>query len=164
MFQLSFANAFFFTSQSKQYSNIRYLQTKGLHQTMRALIVTTIAILRQESLCFDSSKHYDGRQSTISIRIKHPVGRQSALFNRSMTNLAQEWLCYNRRKYPVARQSVFSLRKKHRDGRQKTLFYRTMTNHCQELLCYYRKKHSVGCQSALFNRTKTNLVHEWSYY
>ena len=94
------------------------------------------------------------RWGTCHHRIKHSVGRQSALSNRSMTNPGQEWLYFERSKYSVARHDALSRRSKHSVGRQDALSNRSMTNPGQEWLFSERSKYSVGRHNAPSHRSK----------
>ena len=110
-------------------------------------------------------------------RIKHSVGRQSALFYRGIPYLGQEWSFFERSKHSNGRQSAlsncgipnrgqewsFSERSKHSSGRQSTLSNRSMTNLGQKRLFSEQNKHSDGRQSTLFNCGIPNLGQEWSF-
>ena len=111
---------------------------------------------------------------TYFFRNKYSDGRQSAISDRSMTNLGQDWVCGDRRKHYLGRQSTISDRRmtnlgqervcddrrKHYVGRQSAISNGRMTNLGQNWVCDDRRKHCLGRQSALSGRRMTNLGQE----
>ncbi len=78
-------------------------------------------------------KHFDARQSALSVRRMTILGQDWLLSNRRMTNFGQDWLLSNRR----------------------------MTNFGQDWLWSNHRMTNFGQDWLLFNRCMTNFGHEW---